>query len=476
MGRFFLLILAFATPFIFPRAFASEDKFFSDQQAKAAFLQLDFFAEGRGMHVSPGLITYFNRVMAKLPSPDNRRLDLRRWFTRRWGMNFQGKEIVGLFDKDHEGLRVGAVGCVACHSGRAAGQFVVGLGNKNIDVVRMAKDLYRMERWWKHLVPARKKTEAYLDLEEDALAFSHFLSNERLGNLTQGLVPVSFVFSWFWSIHGEPVPERFRRGQVKVPMLWGYEEKRKIGLFSDGFGDPEQVGWGALVELAAGQRPEAVRRYYPKIVEAEKLFNFFLPPKYPFEINRQLAERGKAVFSKTCAGCHGSYERNVDGYPIFQAPKWIPWSVVRTDGDRTFAANDDLKRKIGESPLRDLIRHLDLGHGYFAPRLEGIWSRFPYLHNGSVPSIEALLTGPKNRPEVFSLKDVGELYRFDKISLGIKVPERRAGMKALKARARKGNRSIYDVSRAGHSNQGHDFFTDLGSGEKKAIVEYLKTL
>ena len=35
--------------------------------------------------------------------------------------------------------------------------------------------------------------------------------------------------------------------------------------------------------------------------------------------------------------------------------------------------------------------------GYMAPPLDGVWATAPYLHNGSVPTIEALLNSP-SRP------------------------------------------------------------------------------
>lgn len=474
MGTCFIFLCAFLPAVALADPQPSRDQ--ANQHAQAEFLRLNFFSNGRGMIASPGLITYFNRVMEKLPSPENRRLDMRRWFTRRWGLNFEGKHIVGLFDQDYKGLTVGSVGCVTCHSGRAAGQLVVGLGNKNIDVVRMSKDLQRLERWWQGFVPVSKKNADYLEVEKAALEFSGYLSNEEIGNLTQGLVPVSFVMGWFYRIHGEPIPPTMRRGQVKVPHLWGYEEKRKTALFSDGFGNPAEVGWGVLVELAAGQKPEAVREYYGKIQEAEELFNHLLPPKYPFAVNQMLAGKGKAVFSRTCAACHGTYERAPDGHPVFQQPRFIPWAVVKTDPDRTLVASDELRAQIAKSPLADVIQATSLGSGYFAPRLEGVWARFPYLHNGSVPNIEALLTPPAERPRVFSLKDAGELKRFDSLSLGLTGPRSRLEEGWLLGKAKMDVRSVYYTGREGHSNKGHDFYTGISWGEKQALIEYLKTL
>lgn len=475
MRTAYFVVLALL-PAVSALADASPSRSQANREAQKQFLELNFFSQGRGMHLSPGLITYFTKAMDKLPSPGNRRLDMRRWFTRRWGLTFEGKELIGVFDEDYEKLRVGALGCVACHSSRAAGQFVVGLGNKNIDVVQVAKDLQSLELWWQNVVPARKKSAVYLEVEADALAFSRYLSNERIGNLTQGLVPVSFVFGWFSRVHGEAIPKTMRRGQVKVPALWGYGEKRKAGLFSDGLGDGREAGWGALVELAAGQKPETVREYYPKLLKAEELFHDFLPPKYPFWVNKPLALSGKLVFSRNCAGCHGAYEKDQAGLPLFQQPRWIPWAVVRTDPDRTLAATPELKALLDRSPLSDIVRYTNLGQGYFAPRLEGIWARFPYLHNGSVPSVAALLEKPGNRPRAFSLKDAGEKKRFDESSLGLTLPEYPWEEKRLLKKALKGNRDVYYVGRDGQSNQGHDFHTDMSAAEKRALIEYLKTL
>ena len=94
--------------------------------------------------------------------------------------------------------------------------------------------------------------------------------------------------------------------------------------------------------------------------------------------------------------------------------------------------------------------------GYFAPRLDGIWCRFPFLHNGLVPNIAALLTPPEERPSVFSLKDAGERGRFDEERLGLTLPDERAAERLLK-RGKNGDRVVYDTRRIGQSNTGHNF-------------------
>ncbi len=439
--------------------------------ATEAFATLHFYEDSNGMHMSPNLVTYYK--WATRNGSRSRTGYSQKLIASRWGLVFDDGRMAGLFAVKDRGVDVGVIGCVACHSGRAAGQYIIGLGNKNIDVVRMAGEVHRLETWWQKIVPKQRKSEAYLEVEKTALDFASYLGNPDIGNLTQGLVPVSFIRGWFYRVAGDPIPSDFSRGQVKVPHLWGYEQKRKAGQFCDGFGNGEVAGWAAAVELAAGQSPDVVRRYFPKVEAAELLFNDFLPPRYPFAVNRELAQHGQETFTKTCAKCHGEYHRDASGLPVFEQPKWIAWNIVQTDADRLAGNSPEFNARVKLGPLRDLMQLTDLGKGYFAPRLEGIWARFPYLHNGSVPSVRALLTIPADRPRAFSLRDSGERSRFDQNNLGLsqdQSPKQLA--KLIKDRAR----DVYDVRRVGHSNQGHNFYTQLPDDEKSAIIEYLKTL
>lgn len=443
----------------------------ADREVKKAFQDLHFFHEGRGMMLSPGLISAYNFFVPGLGAVDS------KTFSNRWGVVFNNEgEISGLNQVEYKGHRVGVMGCVACHSGRAAGQFVVGLGNKNIDVLQMGQDIATIESYWKWLVPGIMKDDTYVDLEEASMNFANYLANPDIGNLTQGLVPISFIRGWFYRIHNQPLPSGMSRGQVKVPFLWGYHEKRKVGQFCDGFGDGTELGWAVAVELAAGQRPEAVRAYYPKVKAAEESLEHLLPPPYPFELDILLAARGREIFSNTCIRCHGSYDRDADGLPLFQAPKWIPWEVVKTDRDRVAGHSEAFNLLVDGNPLKDILRYKNFQHGYFAPRLEGVWSRFPYLHNGSVPTIADLLTPAAKRPKVFSLERAGEAERYDKTRMGLTLPKNQREVLLYQRKAQYGAREIYDTTRIGHSNQGHEFFTDLDAASKSALMEYLKTL
>jgi hypothetical protein len=267
-----------------------------------------------------------------------------------------------------------------------------------------------------------------------------------------------------------PIPDHGYLGAVKVPSWFGFEKKLEVGQFADGIGRGHPPGWIIGVEITSGQTPEQVRSYFGKVERAATLIGSLNPPPYPFVIDRPKADRGKAIFDRTCAKCHGQYSFLADGRPAYEAPKMIPLEKVGTDSDRLDYVTPDFLSRVLRSPLSDLIQLSDHAgkREYVAPRLHAIWARFPYLHNASVPTLRDLLEKAENRPKAFSLKEAGERHRFDPVKVGLTpVPAKRANAD---------DRSIYDTTLPGQSNRGHEKFIDLLPSEKDEIVEYLKTL
>ncbi len=429
--------------------------------AADAFLNLNFYYKGRGMSVSPDLIGLYDNLNKMGLSTG----ELGPLY-QRWGLIVQkGGDIRGLFNVPYEGMQIGVLGCVACHGGKAAGQYVVGLGNKNIDVGQIGADSNKIIKIW-GTVP--RSNPMFKVLSERAIEFTKNLSNPKISNHTQGLVPTSLIRSWFYTVNGDPIPNDILKGHVKVPHMWGYGEKRKTGSFWDGEGNGELGGWGISVELYAGQTVENVREYYEKVHFAENALGDLLPPKYPFKVDSARAERGSQIFMKSCQGCHGNHNRDFEGLPIFESPKNIPLRIVKTDSDRLDALTDDLYARIETNPLNEYIQSWRRPeHGYVSPKLWGIWARFPYLHNMSVPTVYDLLSEPEMRPKQFSLKNAGELNRFNQERLGLTIIKKDAW-----------KRRLYDTTRKGSSNQGHYFesFKSFTHENKLEVIEYLKTL
>jgi hypothetical protein len=107
-----------------------------------------------------------------------------------------------------------------------------------------------------------------------------------------------------------------------------------------------------------------------------------------------------------------------------------------------------------------LSRTLHRG-AYEARVLEGIWAAAPYLHNGSVPTLAELLKPSAQRMSQFNL---GAKYDIENVGLAVTQDGP--------------PRPVDDCNHinSGNSRCGHEWGTTLSETDKKALLEYLKTL
>lgn len=439
--------------------------------AAAEFRATHNYAHSRGLAIVPGVSELVELLNSGGVRPVHRRL-----MQDGFGLNLDGGQPVGLFVLHDHDMKVGAFGCVACHSGRAAGRLVIGLGNKGIDVATIGRSIGKFEKPFKWL--GRSHTPAQQAIIDRAFAFARNLADPAIANATKGMVSMNHVNRWFFEAGGQRMPASLPRAGTKVPHLWGIEPKAaREGLFWDGLGKAGSIGWLALPELTAGQTADNIRADWSRIERLWQLIGRFEPPAYPFALDRDAAARGQAVFERTCTSCHGAYERDAGGSPVYQAPRFVKIEAVRTDASRLDAAGEALRAAIARSPLRDLVEAGDRPRGYFAPRLEGLWARYPYLHNGAVPTLADLLEPSALRPVAWSLDRPGDEDRFDRDRVGYTIPARGTlARDKVETLGRHGARDVYFTGREGHSNQGHEFGTDLSGADKLALIEYLKSL
>lgn len=180
------------------------------------------------------------------------------------------------------------------------------------------------------------------------------------------------------------------------------------------------------------------------------------PPRYPYAINQEAATRGQEIYARQCASCHAVGGENTG--------KVIPVDTLGTDRHRL-----DMWTEAAANAYNNYqegynwgFKHFRKTNGYASVPLDGLWLRGPFLHNGSVPTLTDLLETPDRRPKLFWRGyDVYDQERVGFIS---------SGEEAEKFGFR------YDTNVPGNSNQGHFWGTDLSPDEKKALLEFLKTL
>lgn len=333
----------------------------------------------------------------------------------------------------------------------------------------------------------------------DALAvIAKVLFNYALGvpaNTNRATAPADFPYLWNignlnWVQYN---------GSVRQPM------SRNIG---------EALGVGAIthfIDPASGTlsaEPERWRTSIPvcNLHALESLLESLQPPKWPEDILGKIdgirPKRGAQLFSQNCAGCHGV--RLIAGTkPEEWSVKVLPLTGIATDPMQAMSFRNTLYdgTKLGLSAHTDAATGLHvvteavrtqayhdanlpagewgtfdgLGRsnvitapcGYKARPLVGVWATPPFLHNGSVPSIFALLS--ESRPEKFLVGST----EYDPEKLGL-------------AQTAGPNTFILDTKAVGNSNAGHWFTDDqtrpgrigrrLTDDERYDLIEYLKAV
>ncbi|HEV2060740.1 MAG TPA: hypothetical protein VGR11_15420 [Solirubrobacteraceae bacterium] len=242
-------------------------------------------------------------------------------------------------------------------------------------------------------------------------------------------------------------------GTSDLPSIWNQRPREGMHLHWDGNNDSvaernisAAIGAGASADSLDH---EALKRVRDWILDLKA-------PRYPRErIDADLARRGAGIYAESCASCH-SFKGSRVG-------KVTPIDEIGTDRHRLDSFTQELVDKQGEGTGNlPKFSHFRKTNGYANQPLDGVWLRAPYLHNGSVPTLADLLKPPRERPDVFYRGiDIYDWERVGFISRG--TTAKRDGFR-------------FDTSERGNGNGGHTYGTNLSARDKRALIEYMKTL
>ena len=193
-------------------------------------------------------------------------------------------------------------------------------------------------------------------------------------------------------------------------------------------------------------------------------------PDFPGAIDSELAKEGQGLYAAHCAACHGTYEGPLSAPRLAAFPNHV--SDVGTDGLRLSLLTDDFANGVNRSSMGRHIRVPEV-KGYSAPSLSGVWLSAPYFHNGSVPTLWAVMN-PDARPVSFPVG--GHRLDFENMGIALEVDVNGAA-RYPEGYAPWSEPVVFDTRDTGLSNAGHEQpFDQLTADEKRALLEYLKTL
>ena len=369
--------------------------------------------------------------------------------------------------KNDNGRLIATPGCLQCHAQQFNNELIIGLGNSYSNfkenttpylklTERAVKILYgKNSNEWKAAEMAFEtgrvlapEVQVFMQGPTPAQKIAEVMASHR--------DPETLIFradTSFFQIPSIVIPE-------DVPALWITKKRKALTVNAMRQGNILKHILIPFI-LTLKDTTEA-REIYSHAKDVWAYIKKLQPPKYPYAINQNLADKGKQIFLQTCSQCHGTYGKDGE-YPN----ELIPGRIIGTDSLlwKYFFKYPEYAEwynkswfAISESP--SITKPLP---GYVAPPLDGVWITAPYLHNGSVPTIENVLNS-WDRPRYWKRNFNKQEYDYDKLGWRYKTLSQPGGKKT------------YNTDIPGYGNYGHSFGDHLTDEERKAVIEYLKTL
>jgi hypothetical protein len=409
--------------------------------------------ETRAFNPAPWKVeAYENAWKHWQPKPEMKPANYDQAFRAHYGLHpapFEnGRYPMGLRKgPDGKGL---AIDCMICHGGSLLGKSYVGLGNASLDLQALFEDMNAASGRRDKLPYAASNVRG----TNEAFGMTEFLVTLRKPDL---------------SLREKPLPGKVSDDVCEdVPAWWHL--KRKTTMYHTGSTDARSVR-SLMQFMLAPENPRAAFEKEEAVFRDIQAYLLSLaPPKSPFTIDKHVASQGQKLFGKRCAECHGTYGPNGEYPNEIVTQKRVGTDATRLSGlssryfefyNQSWFANEKPKSFKATEPK-----------GYQAPPLDGVWATAPYFHNGSVPTLHDVLSS-KSRPKVFTRSYDTDEAAYDNVKVGWKVEVLKEVPKNLLPHE---ERRIYDTTQPGRGNAGHTFGDDYTEGQRRAIIEYLKTL
>ncbi|MCB0635523.1 MAG: c-type cytochrome [Lewinella sp.] len=380
------------------------------------------------------------------------------------GLNARVPYGVTVFEAPN-GVTVANGNCFTCHAGELMGEVVPGLGNSfsdyqaNLNLMARGMNIAMLMQYDRQSF----EYEAFEDFGR------YFRDMSPLIRTNQPGVNPAFRLAEACMRHRDPEDLTYRDTPgwrmsaytiaTDTPPLWHVGKKHALYYTGMGRGDFTKLLFQASVlgipdSTAARQAIHGFRDVLAWLRQLQ-------PPSYPKNVEKILAEEGKLIFEENCSGCHGTYGET-ETYPN----KLVSLEVIKTDSlyaQYTYQSGIVDWYNGSWFAQTEPRSYFEPSLGYVAPPLDGIWASAPYLHNGSVPTLEDLLNSVQ-RPTYWQRSGDSIDYDFEKVGWKYESGDRLRGD------------WVYDTTLPGYSNVGHYFGDKLTNAERRAVVEYLKTL
>lgn len=378
------------------------------------------------------------------------------------------------------------INCFLCHSGVVNGQVVAGLANNHINQSRPNQLRTRGDNFGPYAVwrlSARMEDPAKLGL----VLAKETTELEELLN-AQNLPPVD-AMPW-----------------------WLMKYKKRDYWYSDAAPD-DAASFSINFTTSHDQINEFHADHVEVVSKALAFARETTSPPFPGTLDAELVRQGADIFHgrtrpantqgfRTCKGCHGTYTKKDETADYTQPGGWEVaynhshiFRNVKTDPayNTTLQALAPIAAHINKlaeyyesQGTPELIASASVPDrpGYIAPPLVGVWASAPYFHNGSVPTVEAVLNSSL-RPEIWA-RNARDPHAYDLEHVGMQydvvtrddfdASAAAAAAAPFLAQAAVDHSANYDTTEYGHGNTGHTFGDNLSQQERLAVIEFLKSL